>query len=105
MILPPKKRRFSFNDVSRLLEARKADLLCEKIIIYFLVRKRLSNDDVGVATGNVVQEIRPGAGFKTGDFVKEKLGEISYRRTTPARYSQPATKMDSRPLPPDDGAQ
>ena len=26
-----------------------------------------------VARGTVMQAIRPGAGFKTGDFVKEKL--------------------------------
>ena len=30
----------------------------------------LSNDDVGAARGTVFQEIRPGAGFKTGDFVE-----------------------------------
>ena len=36
--------------------------------------ERLWNDGVGVARGTVLQEIRPGAGFKTGDFVKEKLG-------------------------------
>ena len=43
--------------------------------IYFLVGKQgLSNDDVGVARGNVFQGIQPGAGFKTGDFVDEKLG-------------------------------
>ena len=34
----------------------------------------LSNDDVGVARGAVFQEVRLGAGFKTGDFVEEKLG-------------------------------
>ena len=36
--------------------------------------KGLSKVDVGVARGIVFQEIRPGAGFKTGDFVKERLG-------------------------------
>ena len=41
---------------------------------YILVCKGLSNDDVGMAIGTVVQEIRPGAGFETGDFVKERLG-------------------------------
>ena len=40
------------------------------------VCKGLSNDDVGVATGTVLQEIRPGAGFKTDDFVKENLGGL-----------------------------
>ena len=45
-----------------------------------LVCEGLSNDDVGVARGTVFQEMRAGAGFKTGDFFKEKLG--GYRRTT-----------------------
>ena len=45
------------------------------IFTYFLVCQGLSNDDVGVPTrGTVFEEIWPGAGFKTGDFVKEKLG-------------------------------
>ena len=43
------------------------------IFKYFLVCKRWSNDDVGVARGNVPHEIRSGAGFRRGDFVKEKL--------------------------------
>ena len=40
---------------------------------FFLACKGLSIDDVGVAKGIVFQEIRPGAGFKAGDFVQEKL--------------------------------
>ena len=33
--------------------------------------------------GTVFEEIRPGAGFKTGDFVKEEgVGGARYRRTT-----------------------
>ena len=40
----------------------------------FLFAKGLSSDDVGVASVTVFAEVRPGAGFKTGDFVKEKLG-------------------------------
>ena len=40
----------------------------------FLVCNGLSNNEVGVARGTVYQEIRPGAGFKTGHFVEEKLG-------------------------------
>ena len=36
----------------------------------------LSNDDVGVAGGTVFQEVRPGAGFRTGAFVKEKFGGL-----------------------------
>ena len=49
----------------------------KKISILFIVCKVLvvqSNDDVGVARGTVFREVRPGAGFKTGGFVKEKLG-------------------------------
>ena len=44
-------------------------------ITYCLLCKGRSNDDVGVARGSVFQEIRPGSGFKTGDFVKEKTGD------------------------------
>ena len=42
----------------------------------YLVCGGLSNDDVRVVRGAVFQEIRPGAGFQTGDFVKEKLGGL-----------------------------
>ena len=42
----------------------------------FLVCKGLSNDDVGRARGTVFQDIQPGAGFKTGDFVKDRLGGL-----------------------------
>ena len=34
--------------------------------------KGLSIDGVGMSRDTVFQEIRPGAGFETGDFVKEK---------------------------------
>ena len=44
----------------------------EQILAYSLVCEGLLIDDLGVATGTVFQEIRPGAGFKTGDFAKEK---------------------------------
>ena len=46
----------------------------------FFVCKGSSNDDAGVARGTVFQGLRPGDGFKTGDFVKENLGG-GYRRT------------------------
>ena len=42
----------------------------------FLFANELSNDDVRVAGGTVFQEIRPGAGFKTSDFVKETKGGL-----------------------------
>ena len=41
----------------------------------------LSKDDARAAWGAVFREIPPGAGFKTGDFVKESWGGY-YRRTT-----------------------
>ena len=48
----------------------------QNILICFLVRKGLLNDDVEGARGTtaVFQEIRPGSGAKSGDFVEEKLG-------------------------------
>ena len=52
-----------------------------QLFVYVVVCKWLSNDNVGVAWGTVFEEIWPGAGFKTGDFVKNGWG--GYRRTTP----------------------
>ena len=49
--------------------------------MFLFAKKGLSNDDVGLAGGTVFEGIRPGAGFKTGDFAKEKLGG-GHRRTT-----------------------
>ena len=40
---------------------------------YVLVCKGLWKDGAWVAWGTVFQEMRPGAGFKTGDFVKENI--------------------------------
>ena len=47
-----------------------------QVFTYFLACKGLSTDDVGVSMDTVFQEIRPGAGFGTGDFVKETLGGL-----------------------------
>ena len=50
-------------------------MLDEKYMFtYVRVREGLSIDEVGVAKGTVFQEIRPWIGFKTGDFIQEKLG-------------------------------
>ena len=46
------------------------------MFIYFLVCEGLMVDDVGVSRDTVFQEIRPGAGFETADFVEEKLGGL-----------------------------
>ena len=42
----------------------------------FSCLKGPSNDHVMGARGTVFQEIRPGAGFETGDFVQEMLGGL-----------------------------
>ena len=52
----------------------------KRVSIYCLVCKSLSIDDVGVTRDTVYQEIRSGAGFKTGDFVEEKLGGATVER-------------------------
>ena len=49
----------------------------KNISMNFLVCKGRLNDDVGMARGTVFQALRPGTSFKTGDLVKEKLGEVS----------------------------
>ena len=41
-----------------------------------LAYKGLSNNGVGVGRGTVLQEMRPGAGFKTGYFVDKTLGGL-----------------------------
>ena len=69
---PRQNQRLSLTNVSWLLEG----CYDRNIVTYFLVGEELSNDDVEEARGTVIQEIRPGAGFKTGDFVKEKLGGL-----------------------------
>ena len=43
---------------------------------FLLAQEGLSNDDPEAARGTLFPEIRPGAGFQTGDFGKEKLGEL-----------------------------
>ena len=48
----------------------------KKVSVYFLVCKHLTIEDLGVSRDTVFQEIRPGAGFETGDFVEEKLGGL-----------------------------
>ena len=59
------------------MAARHEDGCYETSILkHFHACKGLSNDDVGVTRSTVFQEIRPGAGFKTGEFVKEKLGGL-----------------------------
>ena len=42
--------------------------------IFLFAKDYTSNDDVGAAKDTAFHEVRPGAGFKTGDFVEEMLG-------------------------------
>ena len=50
------------------------------------MQRSIEIDDVGVSRDNVLQEIgqeiRPGAGFEIGDFVKEELGATVKRLST-----------------------
>ena len=65
-------------DLTRLPSQSSASRREKKVSVYFLVCEGLSyrTMTVGVSRDTVIQEIRPGAGFKTGDFVKEKLGGL-----------------------------
>ena len=71
-IAPPKPAIF-FNE--RLLDTRKYTGE-RKVSTWYFVCKGLSIDDVGASMDDVSQEIRPEAGFETGDFVGEKLGGL-----------------------------
>ena len=56
------------------MAARHKEGCCErKVSMYFPIFKGPSNGEVGEARSTVVQEIRAGAGFKTGHFAKEML--------------------------------
>ena len=63
-----------------LLDTKKGACYEMDMFTCFLVCEGLSTDDVGVARGTVLQEIRPCAGFKTDHFVKEKLGGATVER-------------------------
>ena len=74
---PPKKPAISFND--RFMAARHEEGCYEKNKVYIfscLQRKAYRTMTSGWKGAPYFQEIRPGAGFKTGDFVKEKLGGL-----------------------------
>ena len=51
-------------------------LLTKGLHIVSCVPKVYRTMTFGVSRGAVFEEIRPGAGFKTGDFVEEKLGGL-----------------------------
>ena len=51
--------------------------MTEKYPYIFFCAMVLTVDDVRVSRDTVFQEIRPGVGFETRDFVKETLGGLS----------------------------
>ena len=72
--LHPRKQQFFHK---RFMAARREEGCYEKrdiLHVCFLVCKGLSNHGDRVARGSVFQEIRPGAGFKTGVFFKKSVG-------------------------------
>ena len=72
---PKKKQRFSLPNVAWLARQEKGYTNETKVSTCFLVCKSLSIDNVEVVSKDTVfREIRPGANFETGDFVKEMLG-------------------------------
>ena len=66
-------------------------VLQKKLSIYFLVCIELSNDDVGESRDTIFRWIRPGAGFKTDDFLKEKLGGAAVVRLS-KKQGKPSQK-------------
>ena len=68
---PPQNQRLSSTNVSGMLGTRK-DTIDTKVSTYLLVCKGLPIDDVGVSRDTMFREIRPGTGFETVNFVKEK---------------------------------
>ena len=81
--IAPKNQPFSSMSISWLLDLRKDATAKKGVFTYiyiqvhkymFLFAKGLSNDGVRVAKGApCFWSIRPGAGFNTSDFVKEKF--------------------------------
>ena len=67
-IAPPQNQRLSITNVSWLLDTRK-DTTKNNVSTYSIADGEVSRD-------TVFEEKRPGAGFETGDFVKEKLGGL-----------------------------
>ena len=72
-----KKSAILFNE--RFMAARFVEGCFEILKLslrkFFFFVEDYRNDDVGVGKGHSFSgDTRPGAGFKSGDFVKEKLG-------------------------------
>ena len=61
--------------------------------MYILVFKGLSNDEVGGARGTILEEVWPGAGFKTGDSVQETLGGVPLERVRSLHICPPLSRV------------
>ena len=75
-IVPPPKKKTAivFNDERFLTARHEEGCRWNVVFTYFLVCiEGLSNDGVGVTGGTVLQQVRPGTGFKNGDFAEENL--------------------------------
>ena len=77
-----------------MASSHEEECYANNIFTYFFVCKGPSNDVVGVAMGTVFQKkISPRAGFKTGDFVTEKLGGLPFNDSLGTRQ-QPREKKN-----------
>ena len=65
----------------------------KKNLVTSVVCNRLSNNDVRVARGTVFQEIRSGAGSKTGDLVFKKKVEGATIERSLRRHAPPQVVM------------
>ena len=66
---------------------------------YFLVCKGISNDDVGWQMQSYSRDARPGAGFKSGGFVKPKVaGARAVERRHPFRGMRLSLVLGTRGL-------
>ena len=74
VIAPLKNRRLSLTNVSWLLDTRK-DTMKTYLHIVARLQRTIERRRRG-GKGIVFEEIRPGAGFETSDFVTETLGGL-----------------------------
>ena len=81
------------------MAARREEGCHEKHTFTHIVAcKGLSNKGVGMARGAIIEEIRPGAGFETCDFVQEKLDGLPWNDSNVTRERK--RKMKFRQVKP-----
>ena len=95
-------QRDSLTNVSWLFDTRKDALMNKQnpFRAFPCMQRTIERDGVGATTGTVFQDIRPGAGFKTGNFVEEELGGgATAERLTIIQTNSPALRFDAgRPM-------